>query len=158
MVSEVLTVGSCLNGGPSHCRNSCGQHLGVRRTEESTMATRKLMNSGRHNVAYCVSRGSGVSTFPARRLSFGANTRSCHPEWGWAFWAHPARTWAEGPREFAPPGAPQITARVLRPDTPTRPHHSPRSEGLECVQLAAAFPPASKLAGTPSRELARAFP
>ena len=39
--------------------------------------------------------------------------------------------------------------------TPTRPCHSPWSEALECVQLAAVFPPASLLAGTPPRELAR---
>ena len=36
--------------------------------------------SGRKNVC----RGSGVSTFPTRGLSFGANTRSCLPET--AFW------------------------------------------------------------------------
>ena len=37
--------------------------------------------------------------------------------------------------------------------TPTRPHHSPRSEALECVQLAAAFPSASLLAAVSSRKL-----
>ncbi len=31
--------------------------------------------------------------------------------------------------------------------TPTRPCHSPRSEALECVQLAAAFAPACLQAG-----------
>ncbi len=51
------------------------------------------------------------------------------------------------------PGVSTYQTRGLSTATPTRPHPSPRSEALECVQLAAAFPSASLLAAVSSRKL-----